>query len=74
MIDYKLFYVFVDGRNEIALTLADDHVTLTGAIRSGKEFSDIDTMPVIALKKNIKSIYSCQYERGRSSVEMSLSL
>jgi hypothetical protein len=67
------------------LTLADDLVTLTGAIRSGKEFLDIDTMPVIVLKKNIKSKYSWapgprqalggpEYERGRRSVEMNLSL
>jgi hypothetical protein len=30
----------------IALTFADDLMTLTGAIRSGKEFRDMDTMPV----------------------------
>jgi hypothetical protein len=30
------------------LTLADDLVTLTEAILSGKEFLNIDTMPVIA--------------------------
>jgi hypothetical protein len=30
----------------IALTISDDLMTLTGAIRSGKEFRDMDKMPV----------------------------
>ena len=58
----------------MALTFADDLVILAGSMRCGKVLLDIDIMPVITLKKNIKSRYSCQYEMGSSSVEISLSL
>ena len=62
------------GRYEITLLFEDDRVGLEGIDRFGKISFGTVIIPFMALKKNIKSRYSCQYETGNRFIDISLSI